>query len=472
MELEKILEKFGTGKDFKNLTILWLIEKYGIIDRTNEDGTEDVGFKKYKTIVTRAMADVLKNNETDAERIDEGRLLNFVDSVMVKGVYDKKRHKFDDTFNEKLEDMIKSKGNIGVDTFTTYIVSELYFDREKPYNAASFFEIALKLAEEIENNAAYNLINTAKYFSLLSGIASAADDLAEQGDKEKRKVCAEYIFKALKVKEGISRSREYEGYFMNEAYIIDLNNMAYSMLHLDGSYFKFGENRKLIMKIYDEILPLLTNVTKDKLKAMVISNLGAVQAKYGNYVNAVDYDLQALDLKLSVVIDEARRNLEARLDSRLTLLRTYRNIVVNSSKALLEQQFHYRLKGKENPDIDEISKYVIWIESYAPRAMGLLKEICISARQKGISEKTIESYEKNTVKDIKPALMQTSQYLEDLKDEYTEEISAKLDSFKVTLDTIDKKMGDYVEMYNKKKYHLDLGEIKIKSSRYVLEGDE
>ena len=468
MELEKILEKFGTGKDFKNLTILWLIEKYGIIDRTKEGGTEEVSFEKYKTIVTRAMADVLKNNETDAERIDEGRLLNFVDSVMVKGVYDKKRHKFDDTFNERLGNLIKDKGNTGVYTFTTYIVNELYFDRERPYNAASFIEIALKLAKDIENNAAYNLINTAIYFSLLSGIASSADDLAELGDEERRKLCAEYIFKALQVKEKISGSKEYEGYFRSETYIIDLNGLAYSMLRLDGSHFKFGENRELIMKIYDEILPLLANVTKDKRKALVMSNLGAVQAKYGNYVNAVDYDLQALDLKLSVVIDEARKNLEAKMDSRLTLLRTYRNIVVNSSKALLDQQFHYRLKRQGCPGVAKIAKYVRLIGIYSVKAVDFFIEISDYAAKKGIPLKDIAPDKTAMLRDIKPALVQTIRFLDDLKGICCKAIGKDLERMRKYLESIDESIGVYIEPYDELVCFLDEDIITIKSTTYRM----
>ena len=471
MELEKILEKFGTGKDFKNLTILWLIEKYGIIDRTKEDCTEEVSFEKYKTIVTRAIADVLKNNETDAERIDEGRLLNFVDSVMVKGVYDKKRHKFDETFNERLGNLIKDKGNTGVYTFTTYIVNELYFDRERPYNAASFIEIALKLAEDIENNAAYNLINTAIHFSLLSGIASVADDLAGLGYEERRKLCAEYIFKALQVKEKISGSKEYEGYFRSETYIVDLNSLAYSMLRLEGSHFKFGENRELIMKIYDEILPLLANVTKDKRKALVMSNLGAVQAKYGNYVNAVDYDLQALDLKLSVVIDEARRNLEATMDSRLALLKTYRNIVVNSSKALLEQQFHYELKRQGCPGVAKIAKYIRLIGIYSVKAVDFFIEISDYAAKKGTPLEDIAPDKKAMLRDIKPALAQTIRFLKDLKID-CEMIVNELELMKKYLESIDESIGVYIDAYDKFECSVEAANIEIKNTIYVLKDVE
>ena len=468
MELEKILEKFGTGKDFKNLTILWLIEKYEVIDMTKEDTTEYVSFEEYKTFVTRVMADVLKNNETDAARIDEGRLLNFVDSVMVKGIYDKKRRKFDDSFNEKIGNLIKTNGNIGISVFVSYVVYQLYFDREKPYNAAPFIEIALKLAKDIEKNAAYNLINTAIYFSLLSGIASAADDLANLGYEERRKLCAEYIFKALEVKERISGSREYEGYFGREAYVIDLNNLAYSMLRLEGSYFKFGENRELIMKIYDEILPLLTNVTKDVLKAMIISNLGAVQAKYGNYVNAVDYDLQALDLKLSVVIDEARRNLEATMDSRLALLKTYRNIVVNSSKALLEQQFHYSLKRQGCPGVAKIAKYVRLIGIYSVKAVDFFIEISDYAAKKGIPLKDIAPDKTAMLRDIKPALAQTGRFLEDLKGICCKAIGKDLERMKKYLKGIDGSIGVYIEPYDELVCFLNEDIITIKSTTYKM----
>lgn len=407
LAIEKELEELKENKTIKLLYILWLIKKYKLpyyeylsekeqerIDTALEeldnykngraDMTAEFSYieqKQYKDIDDKIsktafiMRDICKKDMENSD-VNETTYLAFLNTLAEHSIYSEKY----DSLNDYVIGWIEKQNDIekknAADIFAKYLCNCMMFDRGIPDRGRYYWFAAENFIYDIENTAHYNLKNTTIYWSLLCSTAGSYDDVFPSGNIEEYvNKTVQYINKALEVREELHGIRDNDFYFQSEAYAIDLNNIGYTLLDLDGNDYLEGEYRnceKFVREIYDEVVPLINKISSPRLKSLIISNLGAIEGKYGNHISAVRYDLKALEIKQNVVANEQY----ADADSMLTIIKSHLNIVNNSLMAIFEMQFLYGIKSNDTlPPISEMDKYIRLIGIHAIEAVRMRKKI-------------------------------------------------------------------------------------------------
>lgn len=402
------IEKTLSGIDKKMLHMVWLIKKYempyyeylsdlekqkideevaSVEETYYENDTVDLTslvhkaekqiYEKVKDKISKTaliMRDVFREH-VDSMSFDETVYNRFLTELSQLGIYDLERDEINTDVALWIERHSDNEKKETAEIYARYLCNCMLYERGIPDRGRHYWYAAECFINDIEWEAQYNLSNTTVFWSLLCVTAGSYDDVYPTAErKEYVDKTVKCINKALEVRRELYKIRDNDQYFQSEAYAIDLNNIGYTLLHIDGNKFvkgEFGNCEKLIREIYDEIVPLIKNISSPRLEALIISNLGAVAGKYGNHIEAVRYDLKALDIKRNAIINEKYSD----TDSMLTTVKSHINIANNSLMALFEIQFIYKIKGKDFVPIEKVDEYISLIGTHAVEAVRLRKKI-------------------------------------------------------------------------------------------------
>lgn len=424
-KINSIISEINARQELPLLYTLWLIKKYKIpyVEKGKTLHIDKRDEQERKINYTALIMKDIFSQDVNAIYTDESRYVEFIRYAVTNGIYDIKKDSIKEAFGElwvQTKDGFKEINakeiqqykKVAVENFTKYLCDCLYFGRAYPEKGQLYWDSVNAIINDIETTALYDMKETSTYWSLLCGIISSYDDLDVFEDEEKVKETIEYVDRALSVRNKVSQKNTIDSYFGSEAYAVDLNNLGYSLLNLEKKKkagILYSTYEDLIRKIYDEIRPLLHTTSNLKWKALVISNLGAIESRYGNYMLAVKYDLRAIAIKESLVNEEEERNLIVDKDLLLTTLKSHLNIVKNSIMAIFTSQMVYGIHDFDEVPKEVLGEYIALIGTHAVEAALLRVKI-----DKGINTEESENKfldKQHSVNKLKNALERTKSFL-------------------------------------------------------------
>lgn len=353
--VERIFDEY----DFNLCLALWLIFEYDL-PVNNIKGVECPSYEEKINGIALTINDIVDSRSVieayyDYSDDNPNKYINFVQDCYNSHVIfsDHKKFKLSDSFKKQIMLRRKTQRDDIILNFVNYLCDCLLFDRSDCYAAKDFFTGAKKFAENIENNYFPQLKNSVSHWRLLIMILSAMEDIDnvnQSTNKDNNIEILKYAKKAFEVRQGLSDSFSSDPYFSSDIYAVDLNNLGYSLLqaHRNGCTLGTAQNsEKIIREIFAEAMSFYKTSTNIGWKALIISNLGAVEGIFGNYFEAVRYDLKALEIKNALIQRQSDGNFRDDRDLRLTKLKSHLNIVSNSSKALR------KINNDINNDSDE-----------------------------------------------------------------------------------------------------------------------
>ena len=404
---DKLKEKFGEETGASLLVALWLLKKYEVpYIRGSED---EVVLHRDGTI--KLLEDVLR----DTIAFDRAKMKNiyysFVDFAIREGIFDEKNNCIAKEYIKCCEDIASEMDVVIPARFTSYLSDCTDFDRGEADAAFKYIRPMLKLEKDIETTGIFDLRSSDAYWSLLCAIASAMDDTDDTFDDESddaksikntleelyegkkyfgledpkiAQIAEFHIMKALGIRKKILENNDPENYFESASYFKELNNIAYTLLHVDKSPDTgkpFGYYEHMIRDFYDILRAHMDNaINSDLWKGLVVSNFGAVEAMYGSRTDALRYDEEAIAIKEAYATKQKQLNLIVEDDTQLTIIKSHLNIVNNGMGAIFEITPIIELNSNKVTDINEekerrITEYVMLIGIHAIQALMLRNKI-------------------------------------------------------------------------------------------------
>ena len=388
-EERSIIDRLYENDKMEMLYVLWLIKNYDFPYIKNGEELKDDNLESEEKVcnTVHIMYEVFNTDKSMRVNNSVESYTEFIYKFADEQIYDISSDKFTEKYKnfwsvsaenikEATEVKLQECRNNSIRMFIDYICDCLMFDRGVPNKGKLYWDVAEKLIDDIENNTLYDIKESVQYWSLLCNTAGSYEDVKGTFDHEEKKVLQAliYIERALNIRDILFRKKDTIGYFESEAYAVDLNNIGYTLIALEGNKYtrsKYGSYESIIRRIYDEIRPFLKDTSKKLWKALVISNFGAVEGKYGNHIGAVRYDLEALALKESIIRDEEEKKLSVSKDLLLTTVKSHINIVENSLMAIFESQLIYKNKNYDNIPIEKLNEYISLIGIHSIEAAKL-----------------------------------------------------------------------------------------------------
>ncbi len=406
--LQKLYESIGeeTGKSF--LVALWLLKKYKVpYSKGKTKG--GVNYEDREGTI-KLLKDVLADKVIIDKRKSKNPYYTFVNFTIDQDIFELESNSVTNSYVKICEDIAAEMDASVPEMVASYLSECAEFDRAFPDAVKLYMEPMLEFQRDIETSGIFDMRKSNAYWSLLCAIVGGIDDLdpafKKGGDTEtfvadilnriyagKDKAdglkpdnlakTTEYLFnKALAVRDEIIKSNDPDNYLESRQYLMELNMLAYSLIHLDTCKRldkPFGYYEETIRNFYNVIQNKTQNLSYDSgWLALSISNIGAVESQYGSYIEAVKYDLRALSLKESRATDMIRRNIIVDEDLSLTIIRSHVNIVRNAVNAIFELEPKKQLSNKKitaEGMRDRLSEYVMLAGIHAVEAVRLRAKI-------------------------------------------------------------------------------------------------